>query len=124
MYLLSVHGIGENVGSTSDEDPMFESPLPRTSKSTKTMEAKCVKIDLPGTITTNRYCWACAASELWKKIPNISAVKVYSHDTGIEVNDLQKLIESLAINCDRNIMDKIADFTLPDEQLYACTGLK
>lgn len=55
---------------------------------------------------------------------DLNELRIFSHESVIEVNELQKLIEHLTINCDSSLKDHIGKFTLSDERLKVFTGIK
>lgn len=50
-------------------------------------------------------------------------VLVYSSSSNVEVDEVSKLLEFLSISVDRELTDKVGDYTLSEERLKAFTGL-
>lgn len=53
----------------------------------------------------------------------LNRLRVYSNFTKLKSSELSELLESLSIECDTMILDRIGDFSLSDEQIHLFTDL-
>jgi len=53
----------------------------------------------------------------------LSRLRVYSNSTKLKSFELSELLESLSIECDTMILDRVGDFSLSEEQIHLFTGL-
>ena len=53
----------------------------------------------------------------------LSSLRVYSNFTKLKDSELSELLESLTIECDTTILDKVGDFSLSKEKIHLFTGL-
>lgn len=69
----------------------------------------------------------CCSDHLIKKrfyTENLNHLKVYSNWSNLRSSELSKMMESLAVECDSTLLDKMDDFRITDEQLFIFTGLQ
>ena len=68
----------------------------------------------------------CCGKHLLKKRiyeDEIKNITIVSHTSNVQVDEVAKMLQFLSVSCDRELTDRIGDFTLSDERIFTFTGL-
>ena len=68
----------------------------------------------------------CCGKHLLKKRiyeDEIQNIIIVSNTSNVQVDEVAKMLNFLSVSCDRELTDRIGDFTLSDERIFTFTGL-